>query len=204
MPRYHGPIIFVVELVGQLLWCYAMVAGVYILFGGGCFALLGAGWSGFSVVSVLLAADPANTIAVLHAVTLGNFMFMLRPRFPYAPEILTFTLAAVLGSGAGAAVWSAQHYAAELSPSGIAGWINVELEAIAGWFVAMIIASVVAGLFGYAIYPLVLKRTLFWSRWTPLRWLWWLTVGRTAFDDFLERERARVERSDPSNEVRRV
>lgn len=113
--------------------------------------------------------------------------------------MLTFALATVFGSFLIALAWAMQHFSGELSSDGIAQWIGVERDAIEQWFYGPILVSLLSGLCGLVVY----RYQLFWAvllgRWSPGRWLGWLTVGREAYDAFLAREEARIDGSRASH-----
>ena len=192
MPRFNGPIIFLLEVLAQLLWCYLLLGVFYFLFFGAAIALFGGGFGGFILIAGLSASDPFVPAFVLQVATMSSFRICFWPRFPYAPQVLTFLLAMLFGSAIVTIAWGLEQFlrtAGDVSSAAISVWVDGHLHELGGCFLASIIASVAAGSFGSMLFITGLKTAHLWGAW---RWVGGLFVGREAYDSFVERENARL------------
>lgn len=203
MPRYNGAVSYLIEVPLHLLWCYAVVSllvpifavplVIVALMSEEIFKTL------FSSASAVLDAVPF-ILGALHFYTFMRFRQFVQPRFPYAPALLTFVVAALAGSVLLALAWTADRFSVRLVSEGLAGFR--EWADVMGRFSLAIVLAILGGTFGYM------------QRWTnqdvaPLSavgaWMGRLIVGRETYDAFVAGEWARLEKEydDYRKEIRR-
>jgi hypothetical protein len=192
MPRFNGPITFFLEVLAQLLWCYFLFGVFYFLFFGAAIALFGGGFGGFILIAGLSASNPFVPALALQVATMSSFRICFWPRFPYAPQILTFLLAMLFGSAIVTIAWGLEQFrwtAQAMSSAEISAWVDGHLHELGGLFLASMIASVAAGSFGSMLFITGVRTAHLWGVW---RWVGGLFVGKEAYEDFVERENARL------------
>jgi len=192
MPKFNGVVSYPIEVLLHLLWCYVCFSLVYAgltipftaaaAFGGHLGEALAA-WV------ALFAGNALFFLACVHALTCLMFRSYFVPRFPYAPPLLTFALAALFGSVIVSVAAGADSYVADAAA--LSQWWDGHRSYVLTWFLGAQIGASAAGLFGWLIYSLGGQAAAMSG---VGRWLGWLIVGRAAFDAYVEREASQLQK----------
>lgn len=136
----------------------------------------------------MLADSPRFHIGAAHVMVCLSFAVYFAPRFPRAPKLLTFILATLFGSAVLAPEWSWSDL-----PNAVTFLATLDSQRLqlATNFLGTVAMSVGAGLFGAFIYSIGGNGGFILGGGS---WLGRLIVGRKTFDEFADREIARLRR----------
>ena len=183
MPQYNGPLTFVVEVLMHLVRSYLAWMFVLAVVLPAPFVI----WAAFTVgfeeaVRPWLALWFVSLTAwfgFAHLMTFASLPYYLPPRFPYASLLLTFAIAASVGTALLGANWT---------------WIGGVWagDALANRFVWAGILTIGVSAIGAFLMKLGGTGLLHWG---IGRWLGWFVVGRPAFEAFLVKDAARLKQA---------
>lgn len=198
MPQYNGVAAYMVEVLGQLLWCYAVLGAFFTLFFGSILALLSWQAEVFFIVPTMGLMHPTFALAVLQLMSFGSFHLTFAPRFPYAAALVTFVLATLYAALVMAVVAIIENFTKvglPWTPSTFVLWSHLTTADVWVPVLFSLAISIVWGGLGWIAW--LLERALLSDRYLRhLRftaWLGRLIVGREAFDRFIEREQERLQ-----------
>lgn len=182
MPQYHGLVSHLVDVAvtvvrAYLVWLFimAVVLPAPFVIWAAAAGDAGGALRGFLPQSL---EDLSSRINFVHPVSFASLVFFLPARFPYASPIVTFAIAAALGSGLLVLNWSL-----------LAGeWTQSALITRSSLAVA---ETVAAGLFGALIFRLNRSSGLGEA---PGKWIGWLVVGRGVCEAYAAEEAVRLQR----------
>ena len=201
MPTYNGAFSFVLEVLLQALWS----AFVWALPAAGLLtaAVYATGigpWDFLATADGLVVLVEVTVVAAF-----ATFPIYFRPRFSYAPALLVFLIAALLGSVSLSAAWTLLEFseAPVADWAAFPAWISSHQEYPDRMFAYASLTVICLGALGAAMHWFgnLGSMTFFGLG----RWWGRLLVGRDAFDAFAEREAGRIKQAydDYVKQVRR-
>ena len=180
------------EVVGHLLWAYAVMIVVWSVLSGLFFLVISGGKIDIVRDTLIAFAAPSFFFATVHVFIFAAFRYYFLPRFPNAPLSYTFVIATVAGSILLTLVWTLDAFRTS-APSNSFGifpaWVGDHLPGLlmlSGMAAGLTLA---AGAFGWLLEQLGGQQRLMWG---AGRWLGWLITGREAYEAFLAKEAARL------------
>jgi hypothetical protein len=188
-------IVHALEVIGHLLWCYAVMIGVFLVGATMIFLVFSGGKVGLvrDFIESFLTR-PAFVFGMLHVIILTSFRFYFLPRFPGASPTTMFAIVAVFGTLALSVIWSLDTFR-DAVPSGnveaFFNWLRAHAEEPLSRLLISAGITLGAGGFGLVMEQFGGQQRLMWG---IGRWIGWLIVGRKTYEDFLVREKARLQR----------
>lgn len=183
MPQYNGPFSFVVEVLAHLLRNYLAWMFVFAVVIPAPFVIWTTIAVGFEEAVrpwlTLMFVSMSFWFSAAHWMTFLALPYYFPPRFPYAPLLVTYAIAACTGTVLLGANWT---------------WIGGTWagDALLNRFAWAGIATIGASALGAMLMKLGGTGLLHWDLG---RWFGWLVVGRRAFEAFLAEDAVRLKQA---------